>query len=59
MSVSLWRWSEECDGRACPGDCDGCTENEETEKLYVLTFGEADRIILADGSYQRQGESDD
>lgn len=29
MSVSLWRWSEECDGRACPGDCDGCTENAE------------------------------
>lgn len=24
MSVSLWRWSEACEGRACCGECDEC-----------------------------------
>ena len=31
MSVSLYRWTEECDRRECPGDCDMCHENEEDE----------------------------
>lgn len=31
MSVSLYRWTEECDKRECPGDCDLCHENEEDE----------------------------
>lgn len=25
MSVSKWRWTEACDGRPCPGDCDHCS----------------------------------
>ena len=25
MSVSLWAWTEECDGRICVGDCDLCS----------------------------------
>lgn len=36
MSVSKWRWTEECDGRPCPGDCDVCSfypgEEEEGEE---------------------------
>lgn len=24
MSVSLWAWTEQCEGRPCPGDCDNC-----------------------------------
>lgn len=24
MSVSLWNWSERCEGKPCPGDCDKC-----------------------------------
>ena len=24
MSVSLWRWSEDCEGVPCVGDCDLC-----------------------------------
>ena len=24
MSVSLWRWSPECDDELCVGDCDNC-----------------------------------
>ena len=41
MSCSLWRWTEECDHRPCPGDCDECsypdTEEgeDETEKLEL------------------------
>lgn len=31
MSTSLYRWSEACEGRECPGDCDHCHENEEAE----------------------------
>ena len=25
MSVSKWRYTEECNGRPCPGDCDHCS----------------------------------
>lgn len=32
MSVSLWRWSEECDGRICVGDCDLCGYEESEEE---------------------------
>ena len=28
MSVSLWRYSESCDGKPCCGDCDECGEEE-------------------------------
>jgi len=24
MSASKWRYTEECDGQPCPGDCDTC-----------------------------------
>lgn len=33
MSCSLWRWTEECDSRPCPGDCDLCEENFEEENF--------------------------
>ena len=36
MSVSLWRWSERCEGKPCCGDCDECDLEDEDEK-YVLT----------------------
>ena len=29
MSVSLWRWSEKCEGKPCPGDCDECGEEDD------------------------------
>ena len=32
MSVSLYRWTEECDGVPCPGDCDNCSRNMEEEE---------------------------
>lgn len=32
MSCSLWRWTEECEGKPCPGDCDLCEENDEDEE---------------------------
>lgn len=32
MSVSLWRWTEACDGQPCPGDCDNCDYEPEEEE---------------------------
>lgn len=32
MSVSLWRWTEECDTHICVGDCDLCSYAEESEE---------------------------
>lgn len=32
MSVSLWNWSEVCDSRPCPGDCDNCDYEPEEEE---------------------------
>lgn len=29
MSVSLWRYSETCEGKPCCGDCDMCGEEED------------------------------
>lgn len=32
MSVSLWRWTEACDARSCPGDCDECGFDPQEEE---------------------------
>ena len=32
MSVSKWRYSEECEGKPCPGDCDECEEDDGKEE---------------------------
>ena len=29
MSCDKWRWTEECDHRVCPGDCDLCDYDDE------------------------------
>lgn len=29
MSCSLWRYSDQCEGRLCPGDCEICDYEEE------------------------------
>ena len=31
MSVSKWRYTEACEGRPCPGDCDNCSKEDEDE----------------------------
>ena len=36
MSVSKWNWSEVCDSRPCPGDCDNCTYEDEDEERPPL-----------------------
>lgn len=35
MSVSLWRWSEDCDSRICVGDCDLCLYDEREYDGYT------------------------
>ena len=32
MSVFRWRYTEECEGRYCCGDCDKCDKEEEDEQ---------------------------
>lgn len=32
MSVDLYRWTEECEGDYCIGDCDLCHKYEEREE---------------------------
>ena len=31
MSCDKYRWTEECEQRPCPGDCDLCDYNTEDE----------------------------
>lgn len=44
MSCSKWRWTKECDGQPCPGDCDFCSletaydELKEAEAEYLRTW---------------------
>lgn len=32
MSVSLWAWTERCEGQPCVGDCDLCGKAEQEEE---------------------------
>lgn len=47
MSVSLWRWTEECDKQVCVGDCDLCRyvsgdkweiDPREIEENYIFLW---------------------
>ena len=42
MSCSLWRYTEECEGRPCPGDCDLCDfdSDEVTITPPTVDYGE-------------------
>lgn len=42
MSVDLWRYTEECEGRLCPGDCDCCDfdPDEVTITPPTVDYGE-------------------
>lgn len=44
MSVSVWRWTEECDGRICVGDCDVCSYAEESEEEMQVV--KKDAVII-------------
>lgn len=35
MSCSLYRYSEKCDGRPCPGDCDLCDYFPDEEEKDI------------------------
>ena len=38
MSCSLWRWTKDCDGQPCPGDCDVCGKEEEDDCTRDIKF---------------------
>ena len=55
MSVSLYRWTEACEGDYCPGDCDYCSKNTEDKEEQVMTereraFEWMDKLIEWRGS---------
>lgn len=37
VSVSKWRWQEDCDGYPCPGDCDHCGKEDEDDEREVTS----------------------
>ena len=60
MSVSKWRYTEECNGRPCPGDCDHCSFEptdlisradaiEAVHKYFVEAFNNEPHEIDEDG----------
>lgn len=52
MSCSLWRWTEICDHRPCPGDCDECGYPDEEEGVPD-GWNTASDVHAADGSSVR------
>lgn len=47
MSVSLYRWTEACEGRPCPGDCDLCAWEPETDEEEEPTQTNAPNVLKA------------
>lgn len=37
MSVSKWQYTEQCEGRPCPGDCDCCDFDPDTVTITPPT----------------------
>lgn len=48
MSCSLWRYTEQCEGRPCPGDCDLCDfdPDEYTIDNDTVDYGGSDEIRI-------------
>ena len=57
MSVSKWAYSAIiCDGIACPGDCDYCSNRDKAEAYQVLYTDFKDcrnELCLRCGDYKR------
>lgn len=32
MSVNLWRYTEDCEGQPCSGDCDNCSKEDSEDE---------------------------
>ena len=46
MSVSLWRYSEMCEGRPCPGECDKCNFDPAAAKCHICKWLDSDGNCL-------------
>ena len=57
MSVSKWRWTEDCDKGICIGDCDKCDKAvfEEGENDEIKEHTDGDRIHIAVDMRKRLG----
>lgn len=52
MSCSLYRWTEECEGQPCVGDCDLCRKETMIDKYDEVGIP-TDREVEADGFITR------
>lgn len=57
MSVSKWRWTEDCDHGICIGDCDKCDKAvfEEGEDDEIKEHSYRDRIHIVSDMRKRLG----
>lgn len=60
MSVSKWRWTEDCDHGICVGDCDKCDkavfeEGEDNDEIEKRNDG--DRFHFVSDFRKRLGRS--
>ena len=55
MSCSLWRWTEQCEGRLCVGDCDLCDFEpiELKEPMYCPFCGKNNFEIEDEETYYK------
>lgn len=45
MSCDKWRWTEECEGRPCPGDCDLCNYDPRRPHPWLYKHDHNVRLI--------------
>lgn len=38
MSTDKWKWTEICDTRPCPGDCDLCDYDDEEDDTITIKY---------------------
>jgi len=50
MSASLYRYTEDCDGVPCPGDCDMCNRNEQSS-LFGIEEKPRAQVMKIDAPY--------
>ena len=53
MSVSKWRYTEECNGRPCPGDCDHCS----FEPTDLISRADAIEAVAQQWLFEASAES--
>lgn len=51
MSVSLYKWTEACEGQPCPGDCDLCNKEPEAKNDDLISRQDAINVVAGIDKY--------